>query len=152
MIVLDTNVTSELMRALPSAVVMRWLHSQDPKELYSTAVTVAEIQYGIARLPNSARKKKLAETAADVFSTFPDRVLAFDVEGADQYGDVVVAREHAGTPIDGFDAQIASICRAHGAVLVTRNAKDFGNTGIEVTNPWADLMIDGPCTPVGYGR
>jgi predicted nucleic acid-binding protein len=144
MIVLDTNVTTELMRASPSPVVMAWLHAQDPKELYSTAITVAEVRYGISRLRNSARKEKLVEAAADVFSTFSDRVLAFDLAAADEYGDVVVARERAGTPINGFDAQIASICRAHGALLATRNVKDFGNTGIEVTNPWDESLIDGP--------
>lgn len=144
MIILDTNVTSELMRASPAPVVMTWLRAQDPKELYSTAVTVAEIRYGIARLPNSARKRKLVEAAADVFSAFSDRVLAFDLAAADEYGDVVVARERAGAPINGFDAQIASICRAHSASLATRNVKDFGNTGIDVTNPWAEGPIDGP--------
>jgi predicted nucleic acid-binding protein len=136
MIVLDTNVTSELMRASPSSLVTTWLHSQDSDELYSTAVSVAEIQYGIARLPITARKKKLVEVAAEVFSAFPDHVLAFDLAAAAEYGDIVVARERAGTPINGFDAQIASICRAHGAVLATRNVKDFEGTGIEVTNPW----------------
>jgi predicted nucleic acid-binding protein len=138
MIVLDTNVTSELMRASPSPVVMAWLRLQDPTELYSTAVTVAEIQYGIARLPSSRRKKTLLEAAANVFSSFPDRVFAFGLAAAEEYGNLVVAREKAGSPINGFDAQIASICRAHGAVLATRNVKDFRGVGITVTNPWAE--------------
>ena len=61
-----------------------------------------------------------------------------------EYGGVVVGRERAGTPINGFDAQIAAICRAHQALLATRNVKDFENTGIEVTNPWADGVINEP--------
>jgi hypothetical protein len=143
MIILDTNVTSEIMRASPSPVVITWLRAQDPKELYSTAVTVAEIRYGIARLPNSARKKKLVEAAADVFAAFSDRVLAFDLAAADEYGDIVLTRERAGASINGFDAQIASICRAHDALLATRNVKDFANSGINVANPWAEDLIDG---------
>jgi toxin FitB len=138
MIVLDTNVTSELMRVSPSPVVRAWLQAQDPKDLYSTAITVAEIEYGIARLPASRRKRLLMEAATNVFSTFPDRVLAFDMAAADEYGEMVVARERVGSPINGFDAQIASICRSHGATLATRNVKDFSDIGITVTNPWVE--------------
>ena len=143
MIVLDTNVTSELMRSSPSALVTAWLQAQNPRELYSTAVTVAEIRYGIARLPDGERKEKLAEGAEEVFSSFSDRVLPFDFAAAAEYGGVVVVRERAGAPINGFDAQIASICRAHRALLATRNVKDFEYTGIEVTDPWADGLTNG---------
>ncbi|HMD45191.1 MAG TPA: type II toxin-antitoxin system VapC family toxin [Acidimicrobiales bacterium] len=138
MIVLDTNVTSELMRASPSRAVVAWLRSQDPNELYSTAATVAEVRYGIARLPSSANRRRLSEAAVEVFSAFPDRVLAFDLSAAGEYGDLVAARERAGTPINGFDAQVAAICRSHRAALATRNVKDFENTGIRVANPWAE--------------
>jgi predicted nucleic acid-binding protein len=144
MIVLDTNVTSELMRASPSVLVMTWLQAQNPRDLYSTAVTVAEIRYGIARLPYGERKQQLTEAAEEVFSSFADRVLAFDRAAATEYGDLVVVRERAGTPINGFDAQIASICRANQALLATRNVRDFENTGIGVTNPWADGVTNEP--------
>jgi predicted nucleic acid-binding protein len=135
-IVLDTNVTSELMRVTPSLIVMNWLRAQDPTELHSTAISVAQIRYGIERLPNGVRKNELVAAAVEVFGSFPDHVLAFDLAADDEYGDVVAGREGAGTPINGFDAQIASICRAHGAALATRNAKDFGNVGLDLTNPW----------------
>lgn len=73
-----------------------------------------------------------------MFSAFADHVLAFDATAAVDYAGIVSSRERAGTPIDGFDAQIAAICRARGATLATRNVKDFHGTGIEVTNPWDD--------------
>lgn len=138
MIVLDTNVTSELMRMSPSPIVVAWLRSQESQDLYSTAVSVAEIEYGIARLPNGRRKNALVEAAKDVFSTFPDHIFAFDLAAAVEYGDMVAACEREGTPINGFDAQIASICRANRAVLATRNVKDFTGTGITVINPWME--------------
>jgi predicted nucleic acid-binding protein len=137
-IVLDTNVTSELMRMSPSPIVVAWLRSQEPQDLYSTAISVAEIEYGIARLPNGRRKKALVEAAKDVFSAFPDQIFAFDLAAAAEYGDMVAVRERAGSPINGFDAQIAAICRANGAMLATRNLKDFMGTGITLIDPWAE--------------
>jgi predicted nucleic acid-binding protein len=99
-IVLDTNVTSELMRMSPSPIVVAWLRSQESQDLYSTAVSVAEIEYGIARLPNGRRKNALVEAAKDVFSTFPDHIFAFDLAAAVEYGDMVAACEREGTPIN----------------------------------------------------
>lgn len=136
MIVVDTNVTSELMRPSPSTTVSDWLRAQDTSELYTTAITVAEIHYGISRLPDGRRKDLLSQAAAEVFSTFADHVLPFDQSAAGEYAEVVVRRERAGNPISGFDAQIVSICRTHRATLATRNVTDFNNTGIDVTNPW----------------
>jgi toxin FitB len=136
-IVLDTNVTSELMKPAPSAQVIRWVRNQRSADLYTTAITVAEIGYGIERLPNGQRKEALRRAAEDIFSAFADQVLAFDAAAAQHYGWIVRRREATGTPIEGFDAQIASICRAHDAVLATRNAKDFHDTEIAVVDPWS---------------
>jgi predicted nucleic acid-binding protein len=136
MIVVDTTVTSEIMRPAPAGSVRAWLAEQPVRELYTTAITVAEIGYGIARLADGQRKELLAVAAAEVFSSFSDHVLPFDDRAAAEYADVVLGRERAGTPISGFDAQIACICRSRGAVLATRNVKDFDNVGIELTNPW----------------
>ena len=139
MIVLDTNVVSELMRTAPSPVVEGWVRGRSATELYTTSITLAEVDYGIARLPEG-RRRSLLEAAADaVFSAFPEQVLAFDASAAKQYGQVVDHRNRMGTPIEGFDAQIASICRTHGASLATRNVKDFADTGITVINPWQSL-------------
>lgn len=138
MIVVDTNVTSELMRPSPSPAVTAWVGARPAAELYTTSITLAEIRYGIERLPDGRRKDLLAAAADDVFHAFADHVLPFDFAAAEQYAVVVGRRDRTGTPIDGFDAQIASICRVHGATLATRNLKDFHDTGIGVVDPWRD--------------
>ena len=137
MIVLDTNVTSELMRPSPSPVVTAWVRARSPAELHTTAITLAEVRYGIERLPDGRRKDLLRAAAEDVFSAFPDHILAFDADAAADYAVIASSRDRAGAPIDGFDAQIAAICRTHGATLATRNVKDFHDTGIDITDPWA---------------
>jgi predicted nucleic acid-binding protein len=136
MIVLDTNVVSELMRPSPAAEVVAWLRSRSAAELATTAVTWAEVRYGIARLIDGRRKSELLRLADDVFGTFADQVLPFDAAAASGYADLVAHRERIGAPIDGFDAQIAAICLTHGAPLATRNEKDFRETGVVTINPW----------------
>lgn len=136
MIVVDTNVTSELMRPSPSPVVTAWVRARGAAEMFTTSITLAEVRYGIERLPNGRRKDVLRAAAEDVFSRFADHVLPFDASAAVDYAEVVSARERAGAPIDGFDAQIAAICRARGATLATRNVNDFRGVGVEVTDPW----------------
>lgn len=138
MIVLDTNVASELMRPTPERAVMAWIRAQAANQLSMTSITVAEIRYGIERLPDGRRRDQLRETAAEVFSTFAGDVLAFDASAAAAYAAIASSRERAGTPINGFDAQIASICRVHHASLATRNIKDFKGTGVDVVHPWRD--------------
>lgn len=136
MIVLDGNVLSELMRAEPARTVVAWIHAQQAAALYTTAVSVAEIRYGIQRLP-AGRRRTLVRTAADeVFDAFADQVLPFDADSARHYADIVVERERAGTPIRGFDAQIAATCRNHQAALATRNTDDFSGLGLDLLNPW----------------
>lgn len=136
MIVVDTNVASELMRPAPAVKVREWVRMHSDGTLYTTSVTLAEILYGIERLPEGNRKEILRTTARDLFAAFADQVLSFDVPAATRYAGVVAGRERAGRPINGFDAQIASICLAHGATLATRNVKDFQGTGVELIDPW----------------
>lgn len=136
MIILDTNVVSELMRPSPAPVVLAWLGRQANAELFTTAITAAEVRYGIARLPDGHRKDELIRAADDLFGGFPDQVLPFDVVAAAAYADLVVHRERTGNPIDGFDGQIAAICRVHGALLATRNVKDFCETGVATLDPF----------------
>jgi hypothetical protein len=138
MIVLDTNVVSELMRAAPAPAVLAWLQQTSSTGLYTTSVTVAEIRYGIACLPDGRRKHDLHQAANEVFATFPRQVLSFDVAAATAYVDVVAGREADGNPISGFDAQIAAICRCQAATLATRNTKDFIGTGISLIDPWRE--------------
>ncbi|MEU6022537.1 type II toxin-antitoxin system VapC family toxin [Micromonospora sp. NPDC047134] len=136
MIVLDTNVVSELMRAEPAPRVLAWVRANSDSGLYTTAVTVAEIRYGIARLPEGRRRESLHQAANEIFSAFPRQILPFGLGAANAYADIVADRETAGHPIDGFDAQIAAICRSQAATLATRNPKDFANTGIVTVDPW----------------
>lgn len=136
MIIVDTNVASELMRPSPADAVRDWVRSHDARQLCTTAITVAEVRYGIERLPEGRRKEVLRAAATGVFARFAEQVLPFDAAAAEQYALVVSHRDRLGLPIDGFDAQIAAICRAHGAALATRNVADFGKTGIQVINPW----------------
>jgi predicted nucleic acid-binding protein len=136
MIVLDTNIVSELMRAVPAPRVVAWLQQHADHDLATTAVTVAEIRYGIARLPSGRRRVTLGAAADEIFTAFPDQILAFDLAAAHAYADIVSHRDGLGTPIEGFDAQIAAICRTRAADLATRNEKDFTGTGITIINPW----------------
>jgi predicted nucleic acid-binding protein len=136
MIILDTNVVSELMRPEPDARVRQWVTSLRADEIGTTAITVAEIRHGIERLPGGRRKENLLSAATDLFAGFGDLVYPLDARAAAWFGPVMVQRAHAGLPIQGFDALIAAICRAHEAALATRNVKDFVETGIEVVDPW----------------
>jgi toxin FitB len=137
MIVLDTNVLSELMghRAPP---VVEWLDDQDAADVATTAVTLAELLYGIVRLDAGARRAGLAAAMQRlVVDKLGGRVIPFDGAAAVQYGELVATRERRGRPIDVPDAQIAAICRVRAATLATRNVRDFEATGVAVINPWA---------------
>ncbi|MFN8121975.1 MAG: type II toxin-antitoxin system VapC family toxin [Thermoleophilia bacterium] len=142
MIVLDTNVVSELMRAEPAAAVLTWFDAQPPSEPGITAITAAEIRYGRMSMPPGRRRDRLELNADEVFGLFPDRVLPFDGRAAAAYAEILCHREAIGRPMDGFDAQIAAICLIHGAVLATRNVRDFADTGVRVVDPWAALQVD----------
>ena len=138
MIVVDTNVVSELMRPSPSPRVRDWVNARAPGELCTTAVTLAEIRYGLERLPDGRRKDSLLATATEVFAEFSGFIRPFDADAATWYATIVARRDRLGLPIDGFDAHIAAICRTCGAALATRNAKDFRETGIDVIDPWQE--------------
>jgi predicted nucleic acid-binding protein len=137
-IILDTNVLSELSRETPNEEVLAWLDAQPADETATTAVTVAEILYGVARLPEGRRKAGLAEAVhAMLADDLHGRVEPFDAAAAAHYAAIVSGREKIGRPITMADAQMASICRKLGAVLATRNARDFEETGIDVADPWS---------------
>lgn len=137
MIVLDTNVISELTRQAPALGVISWLDSLAAAEVSTTAITAAELLYGVARLPSGHRKTELTAAVHGLLSDdFQGRVLSFDERAAGRYADIVTGRERLGRPIGVADAQIAAICRAVGATLATRNTDDFEEAGIELINPW----------------
>ena len=134
MIIIDTNVISEMMRDEPDPNVVAWAATAD--RLHTTAITLAEVEYGIARLPSGRRRDQLAATAAKVFADFDDVIVSFDARAARRYGLIVAGREGVGRPIATADAQIAAICVSRQAMLATRNASDFDATGVSLTNPW----------------
>jgi predicted nucleic acid-binding protein len=138
MIILDTNVISELMRATPATVVVRWMNGQPATSLYLTSITQAEILHGIQLLPRGKRRDAIAAAAAAVFEQdFAGRVLPFGSDAAVAYAGIAATRRRAGRPISGFDAQIAAIARAHDADLATHNVADFEGCGVDVIDPWA---------------
>lgn len=138
MIVVDTNVVSELMKAQPSELVKAWFLRQDSRELRITSITVAEVLYGIERLAPGKRQEELREAALDIFSGFAEQILSFDAVAAAHYSNIVTGRDRQGNPIGGFDAQIAAICLSHEARLATRNEKDFVDLGVNLINPWTN--------------
>lgn len=137
MIVLDTNVLSELMRSKPNAQVVDWLDRQEAMSVTISAITVAEILHGIARLPDGKRKHGFAVMAAAMFEEeFAGRILPFDGDAALHYAEQVAASERRGRRVHMADAQIAAICIQQGAVLATRNVKDFETLSVGTLNPW----------------
>jgi predicted nucleic acid-binding protein len=135
-IVLDTDVVSELMRPSRDPAVVTWLGQRTRRSLVTTAITAADIRFGLARLPDGRRATELRQLADEVLGAFPGQVLPFDTAAAALYGDIAAARERGGRPVDALDAQIAAICRAHSASLATRNTRDFVGTGVELVDPW----------------
>lgn len=139
MILLDTNVLSELMRPRPDPRVVTWLDGFAQSEIWISAVTVAEIRLGLALLPNGKRRALLWDLAEQMFQEdFSERCLPFDCSAAAEYADIVARRTRQGRPISVEDAQIAAIARSSGLELVTRNVKDFsGIEGLTVFDPWS---------------
>ncbi len=137
MIVLDTNVLSEVMRVSPSPTVLRWLAKQAPSRVFTTTITQAEILYGLGLLPAGKRRAALEAAAAEMFEEdFAGRILPFDSDAARVFPQVAIARRKAGRPCTQFDAQIASIARCRGAALATRNTGDFEHCGVALIDPW----------------
>ena len=138
MIVIDTNVVSELMRLIPEPAVMTWFSGQDSAELYLTAVSEAELRAGAAILPAGRRRERLAaEVDAVVREDFAGRVLPFDSAAARAYAVIAASRRSMGRPILEADCQIAAIARARDAAVATRDGADFEHCGIAVIDPWA---------------
>lgn len=137
MIILDTNVISELARQVPDPGVLTWLDSLEISEVATTAITAAELRYGVARLPEGHRKRELTVMIRGILTEdFYGRVLPFDERASVRYADIVTGRERIGRPIGVADAQIAAICRDSGATLATRNTPNFEETGIKLVDPW----------------
>lgn len=137
MIVLDTNVLSEALKPSPHETVLRWLAEQNRDAVFTTAITQAEILYGVEMLPAGKRRSRLHSAVERMFTDeFHGRILPFDAESALVYPKIVAGRTQMGRPISQFDAVIASVCRSREATIATRNVSDFEDCGLAVINPW----------------
>ena len=138
MILLDTNVVSELMRPAPEPRVLERLDAQPAADVWISAITVGEIRLGIALLPDGQRKERLAGLAVAMFQEdFSDSCLSYDMLAAVEYAAIVATRTRLGRPISVEDAQIAAIARSGGLTLATRNTKDFSDIDeLPLVNPW----------------
>ena len=137
MMLLDTNILSEMMRPSPDANVISWLNQQDSQTLFVCSISIAEICYGLYILPKGKRKQQL-QHRFDRFinQAFQFRLLYFDQHAASTYGDIMGEAKLTGHPMSIPDGQIAAIARMKGFTLVTRNIKDFQYTGIPLINPF----------------
>ena len=140
MLVIDTNVASELMRPEPTAAVAAWIGERDAQNMYLTAVSEAELLYGVAIMPTGKRRSTLEAAMTSWLDLgFRERILPFDSAAARAYAEIAAERRHAGRPIGEADCQIAAISRSRGATLVTRNVRDFERTGLNVIDPWSGV-------------
>ena len=137
MVVIDTSIVSELMRAEPSAEVLAWMDERPARKLVVKAVTEAEDRTGIALRPDGRRRRGLAEACELAFgSLFVGRVLPFDGDAARAFAEIASARRVLGRPVSQADRQIASIARSCGMAVATRNIRDLEEIGIEISDPW----------------
>lgn len=137
MFVLDTNVVSELMRPAPDPAISSWVAERATSSLFLTAVTEAELRFGLAVMPPGKRRDSLREDLERMLDTgFAKRILPFDSDAARAYAEIAAARRGIGRPIGQADGQIAAIARARGMAVATRNVRDFAEMGIDIFNPW----------------
>jgi toxin FitB len=136
---LDTNVVSELVRPRPNPGLVEWLAERDEDRVFLSVVTLAELRYGIARLPVGRRRRSLEEwLRGELLQRFDGRILPIDDDVALTWGDVTAECAAVGRPIEAMDGLVAATARVHALELVTRNGSDFEAALISVHNPWAD--------------
>jgi toxin FitB len=137
-IILDTNVLSAIMQSVPDSAVIAWLDNQPSGSIWTTAVTVFEIEFGMALLPSGRRRLRLQENFGRVLrQELEDRILAFDQSAAEAAARLAADRQRAGRPVDFRDTQIAGIAIARRATVATRNVRHFGGMSVAVVDPWS---------------
>ncbi len=137
MILIDTNIISEMMKHKPDPSVIGWIDKQNFLELYVSTINIAEILYGIRALPQGKRRVFLEEAFKKMIQeVFEYRVLGFDENAADNYGSIMSQRKSLGRPLGILDGQIAAIAKANYLDIATRNIKDFSDCGINLINPF----------------
>jgi predicted nucleic acid-binding protein len=137
-IILDTNVISEMFKPAPDTHVIEWLDRQEPETLYMSTVTQAELKYGVCRLPEGSRRERLLTGIQEVLDLMAGRVLPFDAISADQLAMAGVKAERLGAGIVAPDAYIAATALARGFTVATRNTRHFTPMGVTVINPWEE--------------
>ncbi|MFN3230921.1 MAG: type II toxin-antitoxin system VapC family toxin [Alphaproteobacteria bacterium] len=137
MILLDTNVVSELMRRVPSKVVESWFDGQEPTQLFVSSISIAEILFGLRTMPEGRKRDAMnARFEGFLRSAFQHSILDFDGSAARAYADIRGARQEMGRPMRNFDAQIAAVARANRLAVATRSIRDFEDVGLELINPF----------------
>lgn len=137
MIILDTDLVSEIMRPRPDSHVVAWMNDQDRNQVRIAAITAAELRVSVACLPEGRRRERLDSQVEEMLTeTFVRRILPFGVESTPHYAQIIAHRRSLGRPVAVADAQIGAIARAHHAILATRNTSDFDGCGIDLVNPW----------------
>jgi toxin FitB len=138
MILLDTNVVSELMRPKPDPAVVAWFDTRVGLPLYISTITEAELWSGVDRMPAGKRRLVLQSLITDMLDEdFAGRILAFDRAAARLYGHISARRADLGKPVSTADGQIAAIAKANGLKIATRNIKDFADCDVALVNPWS---------------
>lgn len=136
MIVLDTNVVSEMMRPAPNIAVVDWLNSQAAETLYLSSITIAELRFGIGCLPAGRRQQALNAAADAMLGLFNGRVLPFDIDAAEKYAELATAARAVGKGFPTPDGYIAAIASANAFAVATRDVSAFKAAGMHVINPW----------------
>lgn len=137
MIVLDTNVISEIFKPLPDPGVMAWLQQQAQDAVFTTAISRGELLFGVSIMPTGRQRETLLAGLLRIFEVrFPERVLPYDSAAADAHAAFSAMRRSQGRPVSQSDAMIAGIVRSRGATLATRNVRDFEGCDIDLIDPW----------------
>jgi predicted nucleic acid-binding protein len=137
MIIVDTNVVTETMKPAPAQAAVSWLNGEETSTLFLTTITIGEIRYGLRIMPQGKRRLQLEQGFERIVAeAFAGRILSFDEEAARHYGEVMGKRKEIGRPLSVQEGQIASIARANGCAIATRNIRDFVECGVEILNPF----------------
>ena len=136
-IILDTNVVSELTKARPNPEVVAWWDNQNRDDLFVTAIVLAELCYGVAIMSDEQRRDQVSQSNESMLEAyFADRILPFDGAAAREYADILAHHRANKLPVDRHDCMIAAIARSYGAAVATRNVRDFADCGVPLINPW----------------